>query len=453
MNDLFAVVLTLLFIAIVAFLVIKKYNAVFVFLASGMLVLMIFSLITGNSILADDTKGNVVVDVFVFAIDKFKSNASGVGLTLMMVTGYAVYMSHIGASTKLAYLATKPLSKIKNPYVVLSLLFVIGTMLKLVITSHSALGMLLMAIAFPILISLGVSRLSAATVMIMSGFVDWGPNDSSAIFAAEKVVGMPMIDYFLKYQMKAAIILIIICAIFLPVYLQFMDKREKAAGGDIEKGSELKDVSCPAFYAVFPTIPLVLVTVFSFIPSITIDVLTANLISLLFVFVFELLRRKDRKEVTMEFVVFFKAMGTSFASVVSILIGAAVFAEAIKTLGGINVISTSLAAIKSAPVITRFLMALITFLAGILLGSGNASWYAFGPLVPDVATKIGVPIAAIALPMQLASGIGRSTSLVSGVVIAIAGMAELEITDIAKRCAVPAIVMFFCNIIISCILV
>ena len=133
MNSTIAVILTLTYIVIVSVLVIKKYNSVFVFMMSGSFVLLMSALITGNSILGDKTTGNAIIDVFTFVANSFKSNASGVGLTLMMVTGYAVYMSHIGASTKLAYLATKPLSKIKNPYIVLGVLFVIGTFLKMVI--------------------------------------------------------------------------------------------------------------------------------------------------------------------------------------------------------------------------------------------------------------------------------------------------------------------------------
>ena len=451
MNNTIAVILTLLYIVIVATLVIKKYNSVFVFLVSGMAILLISAIIGGNSIMGDKTTGNAVIDVFAYAANAFKSNASGVGLTLMMVTGYAVYMSHIGASTKLAYLATKPLSKIKNPYIVLSMLFIIGTLLKLVITSHAGLAMLLMAIAFPILTSLGISKLSAATVMIMCGFVDWGPNDSSAIFAAENVVGMPMMDYFLTYQGKTAAILI--CAVFLPIYLRHMDKKDISAGGTVTKAQMPQDASCPACYAMLPIVPLVLITVFSFIPSINLDVVTANLIGLFFVFILELVRRKDRKEVTADFSVVMKAMGNSFANVVSILIGAAVFAEAIKLLGGITIISNVLASVKSAPIITMALMSMITFFAGMLLGSGNASWYAFGPLVPDVTAQMGVSTATIALPMQLSSGIGRCMSPVAGVVIAISGMAELDIMDIVKRCSVPAVAMFICNLIVSYVIV
>ena len=48
MNNAIAVMITLLYIVIVATLVIKKYNSVFVFLVSGMVILLIFAIIGGN---------------------------------------------------------------------------------------------------------------------------------------------------------------------------------------------------------------------------------------------------------------------------------------------------------------------------------------------------------------------------------------------------------------------
>ena len=452
MNNAIAVILTLAYIAVVATLVIKKYNSVFVFLMSGIGILLVSAIFTGQSVLGEETQGNAIIDVFVFAKDAFSSNLGGVGLTLMMITGYAMYMSHIGASTKLAYLATKPLSKIKNPYIVLSMLFIIGIILKLVITSASGQGMLLMSIAFPILISLGISRTSAAAVVVMCSFIDWGPNDSSAVFAAETVCGMPMMDYFFTYQAKACLILMVLCAIFLPIYLVRTDKKVQEKAGKAESGHKVEDSNCPAWYAILPIIPLALVTIFSFVPDINLDVTSANLLSMAFAFLIELLRKRS-KEVPDDLAFVMKAMGTSYASVVSILIGAAVFAEAIELLGGISIVSSGLAAIKSAPIITMTMMSLITFFGAMILGSGNASWYAFGPLVPDVTAQMGVPIATIALPMQLATSIGRSMSPVSGVMIAVSGMAGLEIQDVVKRCTIPVVVMFICNIIVSYIIV
>lgn len=452
MSQVISVLLTFILIAIVVRLVVKKYNSVFVFLTSGIIVLLGSSLITGNSILGDNTVGNAAIDVFVFVKNTFTKNASGIGMTLMVVTGYALYMSHMGASTKLAQLATKPLSKIKNPYIVLSLVFVVGTLLKLVITSHSGLSMLLLATTFPILVSLGISKISAATVMLFAGFLDWGPNDSSAIFAAETVAGMPIMEYFMTFQGKVAGILIVAFAIILPVYLSRIDKKKGVQAGGC-KEIEVEEVNCPVLYAILPVVPLLLVTVFSFVESIKMDVITANLIGLVIAFAMEMIRRKDRKDVCDDFNVVLKAMGTCFTNIVSILIGAAVFAEAIKLLGGITIVSNLLASVATSPIITMTLMSLITFGAGMLLGSGNASWYAFGPLVPDVAAQMGVSAATIAVPMQLSSGMGRCASPVAGAVIAVAGMAEVDQMELVRTCAVPSVIAFVLNILVSYLIV
>lgn len=453
MNPAIAVIITLIYIVIVAYLVIKKYQSVYVFLMSGILVLLACTLATGSSILGEDGTGNALIDVFAYVKDVFASNASGTGLTLMTITGYSLYMSHIGASRKLAYLATKPLSRIKNPYIVLGMMFIIGALLKLVISSHAGFSMLLMGISFPVLVSLGISKTSAAAVMVLCGFLDWGPNTPSGTFAADQVIGITIMEYFLKYQLKTGLVLILIGAVFLPVYLHHLDKKEASVRKDSQKNASVENPQCPAFYAVLPTVPLILVTIFSFTPSIQVDVVTANLIGITLACLVELLRNKDKKQAAADFKVMLKAMGNSFAGVVSILIGAAVFARAIELLGGITIISNGLAAIKSASLITIILMSLITFFAGILLGSGIASWYAFGPLVPNVAAQLGLPIVTIALPMQLAAGIGRCMSPVAGVIIAVAGMAELEITDLVKRCTIPSVVFFACNILVSYILI
>lgn len=444
-----SVALTLIYIAFVVYLVLKRCNSVFVFLVSGIAVFLVAALVTGTSVMGDKTSGSLVIDAFLYAKTQFSSNMSGVGLTLMMVTGYAMYMSHIGASTKLAFLATKPLSKIGSPYVVLGFLLIIGAMLKLVITSASGLGMLLMSVAFPILISLGVSPMSAATVVVMSSFIDWGPNDSSAIFAAEEVVGVPMIDYFLTWQLKSGAILTILLAIFLSVWLRHADKKRASAEGSTElKGEVLEDSDCPLVYAIFPVAPLAMIVIFSFIPTISLDVVTANLLCLVVVMLIELARKRTM-EVPADISFVMKSMGTCFANVVSILVGAAVFAKAIELIGGMTIISGALASIQGAPIIVIIAMSLVTFFGAFILGSGNASWYAFGPLVPNMTAQMGVAAETVALPMQLATGMGRSMSPVSGVIIAISGMAGIDLQDLVRSCMVPSVAMFVANIVVS----
>lgn len=448
MSPAISVLLTLLYIAFVVRCVLKKVNSVFIFMMSGIAVLMAYSAFTGTSVLGEDTTGNIILDCVVFAKNCFSKNMSGVGLTLMMVTGYAMYMTHIGASTKLAFLATKPLGGIKNPYIVLSFLFLIGCALKLVIPSASGHAMLLMSIAFPIMIALGISPLSACTAVVMGSFLDWGPNDSSAIFAAEKVVGIPMIDYFMQWQLPVGVILSVIAAILLPMWLNHCDKKAAASEG-VEglQHEAVKDSDCPVWYSIFPVAPLVIIIAFAFSP-IKMDVTVANLLCLLVVFLVELARKRD-KAVTDDMSFVMKEMGGAFARVVSILSAAAIFAEGIKLLGGLTVVSGLLAEANGAPIIVVLCMSFITFFGAFILGSGNASWYAFGPLVPDMCATMGMTTQSIAVPMQLATAMGRSMSPVAGVIIATAGMGGIDLQDLSKSCMIPCIAMFLLNVIIG----
>ena len=204
MNDLIIILVTIAVAAIVARFVLNKYNTIFVFFASGIIILMALSIINNISILGDKTTGNNIIDVFAFITNQFKSNISGVGAIIMTVTGYSAYMKHIKASDKLAFAVTKPLKKIKNPYIVLSGVYVLGLLLKLVITSQAAVALLLLATTFPVLMALGINKITAASVLTLV-CIDWGPNDGSTIFAAE-VAGMNVVDFVLKHQDRKSVV-------------------------------------------------------------------------------------------------------------------------------------------------------------------------------------------------------------------------------------------------------
>lgn len=457
MNEILTVLATFLCIFLVVRCILKQYNPMFVFFATGIIVFTIITAVSQKSILAEPVTGNIFMDVFQFVSDTFKSNVGGIGATLMTVTGYAMYMSHIKASNLLAQMATKPLAKLNKPYIVLAFVFVVGIFLKMTIPSHSGLSLLLMATAFPIVVNLGVSKKSGAAIMIACGALDWGPNDGSAVFAAEEIVGIPMMEYFMNYQLIMAVILIVTLAITLAVYSKYMDKKEglyrEVKASDMSAVNNDIDLSnVPKIYSILPLIPLALVTVFSFTDAIKLDVIPANMIGFAIAFIAEIIVRRDLKVVSESIMVPLEAMGNCLAKIVSIVVAAGVFAEAIKALGGVQIVANALASIQGMTLFTIFAMSLITFGAVILLGSGNASWYAFAPLVPDIAAKMGLNIASIAVPMHFATAIGRSLSPVAGVVIAVAGMAEIEMTDLIKRNVVPMVIAFIVNVLASYIL-
>lgn len=95
MLDFLLVLLTLVVIAFVAYLVIHKYNTLFVFLITGVLILLIYTIFTQKSIMpANARSGNIYMDVFGFVAQQFSTTMSDVGAMIMSVTGYAAYMSY-----------------------------------------------------------------------------------------------------------------------------------------------------------------------------------------------------------------------------------------------------------------------------------------------------------------------------------------------------------------------
>ena len=79
--------------------------------------------------------------------------------------GFAGYMSQIGASNALVNICAEPLRRLKSPYLVLALAYLIGQSINLVIVSAAGLVMLLMVAFYPILTRVGVSKASAASAI------------------------------------------------------------------------------------------------------------------------------------------------------------------------------------------------------------------------------------------------------------------------------------------------
>lgn len=457
MENILAILITLAAIVVCSKLVLKKYNPILVFFAAGIVISLYLALVKGHTPLGDATSGNVFLDVFAFIGSEFKGQLGGVGTNLMVVAGYAAMMTHIGASAKLADVATKPLLKINKPYVILAFLYVIGIILKMMITSHAGLALLLMATTFPILRRLGVSNLSAASAILLSGSMDWGVNDGAAMFAAENVSGMSVGEYFIDYQLVVAAITIAVVAIVMAFYFKRLDAKTKKSGDSEEADCELASAECghlPNFYALLPALPLLLVIGSLAFPTIQLDVFTANVIGIMATFLCETVRVKGKKSAIIgtHLEVLFKTMGTSFANIVTLIVAASVFAKGLIELGGITIIANQIAKIQGAQLITICALSLLSFSAVIILGSGNAGWYAFGPLVTDMAPKVGLRAYQIAVPMQLASGMGRALSPVAAAVIAVAGLANVEVEALIKRNLVPAFCGFVVNIAASYLL-
>ena len=84
-------------------------------------------------------------------------------------------------------------------------------------------------------------------------------------------------------------------------------------------------------------------------------------------------------------------------------------------------------------------MVSIIGISSIVMGSGNAPFFAFANLVPSIAASTGVSAALMILPMHFIASAFRTISPITAVIVVAAGMAGISPFDLVKRTAIPMI--------------
>lgn len=436
-----SLVVALLTTIVVAWLIIKRMKPQAVLFAGGIFLLAV-AILMGYPVLdAKKSTGLSWFDIFKFIEDVFSNRAAGIGLMIMTVGGFAKYMDYIGASRSLVYIASKPLSMVKSPYVLLGISYIIGQLLNIVIPSAAGLCVLLMATMYPVLVNLGVSRLSAAAVVATTPCLDLGPASGSAVFAA-KTAGLDVADYFVAEQIPIAIVTMVTIAVSHYFVQRYFDRKEGLEPQKLQAvsahESETENLP-PKIYALLPMIPIIFVLVFSKlgISSIKMSVVTAMIISIFIAMILEVIRTRRPMEVCKNIQVFFDGMGHLFATVVTLIVAGETFAYGLTKIGAIDMIIKGAQGSGFGAIGVTLIMTLIVAIAAVIMGSGNAPFYSFGALVPDIAKGLSMMPAVMITPMQMASSIARSASPITAAVVAVAGVADVSPVDLVKRTAIP----------------
>ncbi|MCD5415355.1 MAG: C4-dicarboxylate transporter DcuC [Clostridiales bacterium] len=452
-------ILAILVTILVARMVLKKYKPQATLMFGGILLMVIAVAIGAGTVLPEGkSTGLVWFDIFEFIKATFSNRGAGLGLLIMSVAGFAKYMEHIGASGSLVRLVIKPMQKLNSPYLVLALGYLIGQLLNIFIPSASGLGVILMVTMFPLLVKLGVSPLAATAMIGTSAALDLGPASGNANLAAE-TAGMDVSVYFVDYQIPVAIAVVLVIAVLHYFVQKWFDKKDGYISNnkeELEGGSafEKEESKIPAIYAILPIIPLLFILIFSrfVIPGINMNVITAMLIGLFISLIFELIRHKNVKKVFESIQIFFDGMGVQFATVVTLIVAGQTFAHGLKSIGAIDTIIEAAQSAGFGAGIMILVMTAIIAVSAVLMGSGNAPFFAFAALAPDVAAKMSIPAVLMLLPMQFAAGIARSVSPITAVIIAISGISNVSPVDIVKRTVIPMLGALLTTIIMNFIL-
>lgn len=428
-------------IVITAIALYRKLNPQGILITAGLAMCIISLFALGNSIELKHPTGNAGFDIIKLIDETFVNNISRAGLMIMTIGGYVAFMNHIEATQTLVRLSMKPLSFMRRfPMLAAVLTIPIGQMLFITTPSATGLGLLLVASIYPILTSLGVSRLTALSMIAATTLFDQGPGSANTALAAQ-LIGINNVEYFITHQLPLVIPTTIIVMITFCISNWYFDKYSPKDNGE-NVNVEAFSTTAPAFYALFPILPLILLVVFSpyvglINPPIKLDTTTAMFASLFTTMLIHLLRIRHIKKVYESISAFWKGMGNVFGKVVTLIVASEIFSKGLIQLHFIDSLIQLSTGAGFSELTIVIVFSLIIFGAAVLMGSGNAAFFSFGPLMPGIATQLGIPSYIMILPSQLASSMGRSASPIAGVIVAIAGVAGASPIELAKRNLVP----------------
>ena len=431
--------------------IVKKYQTHMVLFTAGIVMIVIAIAAGATAILPKGVKstGLIWFDIVDLIRVITGRQASGIGLIIMAAGGFASYMNLIGASDSLVRICTAPLKMFKQPYFVLALSYIMGQWMFAVIPSAAGLAMLLLIVVYPILVGLGVSRAAAAAAIGTTGGMSMGPAAGTAILAAQ-VSNLEPIIYFVKYQLPVGLpAMLTIAVLHFFVQRYFDRKNDDVYDTPVETKGEVK--KSPGWYAILPVMPIALLCVFSKLgyDSILLHTITALFMIWVLAVIIEIIRLRDVNKVFKDAMTMFKSMGNMFATIVSLIIAAEVFATGLKVSGLIDLIIASAQGYGFGMTPMTVLLTGIVGLVTFLTGSGVGAYSSFATLASTVAPALGGSVEMMVTPMQFAGGMFRAISPVAGVIIAVAGTAGVSPLAIVRRTIIPMtggfIVMLIAN--------
>ena len=439
-------IIGLIAIVLVAYYIVKGYSATGVLMFGG-LVLLFISVLMGHSILPEGVKstGSTYFDILEYVKYLLGNRGGGLGLMIMVLCGFSVYMTHLGANDVVVKLVSKPLKHLRSPYILMVFAYFLACLMSFAVSSATGLGVLLMATLFPVMVNVGISRGAAAAICASPISIILSPTSGDVVLSAE-ISKIPLGEFAFSTALPVSIFAILGIAVAHFFWQRYLDKKE---GVQVERlnADEIK-TTAPNYYAILPLLPIIGVLIFDGkwgLPNL--HIVTVMVLCFIITAAVDFLRSFNAKQTFDNLIVAYRGMADAFAGVVMLLVAAGVFAQSLSTIGFITNLIDSAQSFGGSAFFMMLVLAVITILATMATGSGNAAFYAFAELIPKLATQMGVNPAFLTIPMLQASNLGRGLSPVSGVVVAVSGMGKISPFEIVKRMSVPMLVGFICVII------
>lgn len=398
------------------YLLIKRYDTRTVLIGSGLLM----------CIIALNPLG---------AFDAFTKQMTNGGLiqSICSSMGFAFVMKYTRCDAHLVKLMTSFMAKLGLLLVPLTVF--ITFFISIAIPSAAGVSAAVGATLIPLLIASRIHPAIAAA-SIISGTL--GAVLSPGVAHNVQIAGYAHLEV-MDFVLLHAPIALICCAIGAVslTFVTLLRKEYKLSPEAISQAQEFKvganlqqnsDFKPNVIYALMPFVPVILLVAssFGFLGQVKLTVpasmLSGSILALL-------ITRSDPKSVTNEF---FNGMGSAYASILGIIIAAAVFIEGLTACG---LIQRFIDLLIAEPEFARWGGSLGPFIMGAVTGTGDATAFAFNQAVTSQAETIGL------VPSHLGSGamysaiLGRNMSPLAGAAIVCAGLAGINPIEIIKRTA------------------
>jgi DcuC family C4-dicarboxylate transporter len=448
------------FVVLTVFMLYRRYNPSVTLLLMGMLMFFLANLLgVAKPIELEHSSGLLFFDFFSYVISNFTGRFTRTGLLIMLIGGYVEYMKKIKANDALIYVSMQPLSILKQyPYLAAVMIIPVGQVLFMATPSAVALGLLLITTIYPVLISLGVSRLTAVSVIAACTVFDMGPTSSNAYVAAS-TIDTDSILYFGR-QLRVTLPLTIVMMGLLYIANRYFDRKDNAGVVSIARHSDIQELikSTPLYFALLPTLPLFFTVIFSesislFHFGVAVDIAPLILISLLIAASAYLFRSRSLRQTFASFTPFWIGMGRTFTSVIVLIVCAEIFAIGLMNLGLIDMLAALIQTLGLNSIFVIVLMTIFTFAASLITGSGVASFTAISGFVPEFATNFDISAINMMIPVPLSAGLGRAASPIAIVIIAISEIAGVSPFDIARRNIFPFLIIALMIVALSYLLI
>lgn len=367
------------------------------------------------------------------ALDQFAKmmTTPTLGQSILSAMGFACLLSITTCDKHLVQLLVRPLKKLG--------LFLIPTctlvtlLINTAIPSAGGCAAAVGATLIPVMIRSGISPAGAAASVLAGTIGSYLNPGSPHQVLIGSYIGMSSMEVILA-SMPTYMTLWALSIVGITV-TEFALKDHKAgaaAAALSEAGTADASFKVNILWAIAPLVPLVvLVLGNTCVPAIKMGIAQAMLIGV--VYTMAVTRYNPSKALNE----FFNGCGKGFASILSIIISASVFAAGLTASGLIDFL---IAALKGSAEFARWGGILGPYAMAILMGSGDAATMAFNTAVTPHAPEFGMQVLQLGNLAYVAGALGRTMSPVAGVVMVVSGIAAVNPVQVVKRTAPGMIV-------------